>query len=42
MYTRGKRVFENIPIAIVALDQEEDDVNISGEVNASDQVELRV
>jgi len=32
MYTQGKRVFENVPITIVTLGQEEDDVNVSGEV----------
>jgi hypothetical protein len=39
---RGKRVFENVPVAIVAPGQEEDDVNVSGEVNVGDQVELGV
>jgi hypothetical protein len=37
-----KGVFENVPIAIVPLGQEEDGVNVSGEENVGDQVELGV
>jgi len=36
MYTQGKKDFENVPIVIIASVQEEDDVNVSGEVNVGD------
>jgi hypothetical protein len=39
---KRKGVYENVLVAIIALAQEEDDVNVSGGVNASDQVELGV
>ena len=38
--SKGKLVFENVQDAMLALDQEEDNVNITGEVNVDDQVEL--
>jgi hypothetical protein len=39
---RGKIVFGNVLIAIVAPSPEDDDVNVSGEVNVGDHIELEV
>lgn len=38
----GKGVFENAHVAIIALGQEDNGINIIGEINVNDQLELGV
>jgi hypothetical protein len=42
VHLRGEKGFENVLVAIVAMSQDDDDVDVSGEVNVGDQVEIRV